>query len=29
MLRWAREVIRLYNDCADRHEALADAWPKE
>lgn len=27
--RWAIDVIRLYNDCADRHDALADALPKE
>ncbi len=25
MFLWAREAIRLYNDCASRHQALADA----
>lgn len=27
--RWAIEVIRLYNDCADRHDATVQAWPVE
>jgi len=24
---WSREVVRLYNDCAARHDALTAAWP--
>lgn len=26
--RWAIDVIRLYNDCADRKDALVEAWPE-
>lgn len=29
ILRWAQTVIRLYNDCADRHDATVQAWPVE
>lgn len=28
VLVWGREVIRLYNLCAWRHDAVVEAWPK-
>ncbi len=28
VLVWGREVIRLYNLCAWRHDATVEAWPK-
>jgi hypothetical protein len=28
LFKWGREVIRQYNDCAQRHDALVKAWPR-
>lgn len=25
---WGRQVIAAYNDCADRHDATVQAWPR-
>jgi hypothetical protein len=28
MLAWGRRVIKLYDECASRHDAAVQAWPQ-
>jgi len=29
MLLWARDVIRLYDECASKHDQTVKAWPTD